>query len=441
MRLTRDPLRGNQATLNLREGQFVASSSTFLSRFWFIPAALFFAVLVGVTWGNYRFAQENPGGNDFLVHWVGTRALLLEGTSPYSDEVAEQIQTLAYGRPARPGEHELRVAYPLYSQVFFLPFALIADYNLARALWMTALQGGLILLALYGLRLTGWRPGTWLLLIYFLFAVLWYHGLRPLINGNAVIFVAVLLAGAFLALRSGRDELAGILLAFSTVKPQVVILPVVFILFWTISHRRWHVLVWLAITLVLLTASMALFVPDWPLQNLREVLLYPEYNPPGTPGAVFSGWWPGMGERLGWGLTAVLGIILILEWLAARRKGFRWFFWTACLTLVMSQWIGIQTDPGNFVVLFIPLVLVFAVWEERWGPRGRWAILGIKLAIFAGLWALFIRTITDVGQPLQHPILFFPLPLFLIIALYWVRWWAIRPSRLAVEHLQAYDEL
>jgi hypothetical protein len=186
---------------------------------------------------------------------------------------------------------------------------------------------------------------------------------------------------------------------------------------------------------------MALFVPDWPFQNLREVLRYPEYNPPGTPGAVFAEWWPGIGERLGWFLTAILGIVLLLEWIAARGQGFRWFLWTACLTLVASQWIGIQTDPGNFVVLFIPLVLVFAVWEERWGPRGRWAILGIMLALFAGLWVLFVRTITDVGQPLQHPVIFFPLPLTLFIGLYWVRWWAIRPSRLAVEALRAYDGL
>jgi len=81
---------------------------------------------------------------------------------------------------------------------------------------------------------------------------------------------------------------------------------------------------------------------------------------------------------------------------------------------------------------------------RRASPRQRLIaglfVLGV-FALFAGLWALFIRTVADVGQPLQHPILFFPLPLFLLIGLYWVRWWAIRPSRLLVEALRAYDEL
>jgi len=34
---------------------------------------------------NKRFVAASPGGNDFLVHWVGTRALLVERVSPYSD--------------------------------------------------------------------------------------------------------------------------------------------------------------------------------------------------------------------------------------------------------------------------------------------------------------------------------------------------------------------
>jgi hypothetical protein len=413
----------------------------FLTRYWFFPVLLLAAALAGLTWSNYRFAQENPGGNDFLVHWVGTRALLVEGISPYSDEVAERIQTQAYGRPARPGEHELRVAYPLYGEIVFLPFALIGDYTVARALWMTALEAGLLGLAILSLRLTLWRPGAWLVGAFLVFSVIWYHGLRPLINGNAVVLVALMLAGAFLALRARRDELAGVLLALATLKPQVTLLPLLFILLWTLSHGRWKTLAWLLISLALLSAIAALFLPDWPIQNLREVLRYPEYNPPGTPGAAFASWWPSAGYRLGWVLSAIVAILLILEWIAAHRKDFRWFLWTASLTLVLSQWSGIQTDPGNFVALFIPLTLVFAVWEERWGPRGRPVIVAAMLLLLAGLWVLFLRTVSFEGQPVQSPVMFFPLPLFLLVGLYWIRWWAIRPSALLVETLRAYDQL
>ena len=413
---------------------------SFFNRFWYIVAILIIAVLVMITWANYKFVQENPGGNDFLVHWVGTRALLVDGISPYSDTVAERIQTLAYGRLAEPGEHELRVAYPLYSGLIFLPYALIADYDLARAVWMTTLEVALIGLVFLSLNLTRWKMSFWLLPFFLLFSIFWYHSLRPLINGNAVILVALFLAGAFAAIKSERDELAGILLAISTIKPHLVLLPIIFVLIWTISFGRWKTLGWMLISLGLLSISAALFIPDWPLQNLREIMAYASYNPPGTPGAVFEIWLPATGRKLGWGLSVIIGLILLVEWILVRKKEFRWFLWTAGLTLVVSQWIGIQTDPGNFILLFLPLILVFAMWAERWGRAGNVVIIIVMVLLFAIPWAIFLQTITYADQPMQHPVMFFPLTLFLLIALYWVRWWAIQPRQLLVEELQAYED-
>jgi len=332
--------------------------SAFFNRYWYFAVILIILVSALLLYANYAFVQQNPGGNDFLVHWVGARALLVDGISPYSDEVAERIQTLAYGRSAQPGEHELRVAYPLYSVLVFLPFAFFSDYEIARALWMTTLEVALIGLAFISLRLTRWKMTIWLLPVFLVFSILWYHSVRPIINGNAVILVALMIAGAFAALRSGRDELAGVLLALSTIKPHLALLPILFVLVWTLSERRWRTLGWLLISLVMMSAGAALLVPDWPLQNLREILAYSSYNPPGTPGAVFETWLPATGRQLGWVLSVFLGLILIFEWVRVRKKDFRWFLWTGSLTLVISQWIGIQTDPGNFILLYLPLVLV-----------------------------------------------------------------------------------
>lgn len=414
--------------------------TSYLNRFWYIAVILLLAALILLTIANYAFVQQNPGGNDFLVHWVGTRALFVDGESPYSDLVAERIQTLAYGRPAEPGEHELRVAYPLYSVLVFLPYAIFSDYEIARALWMTTLEVAVVGLAFMSLRLTRWKMDMWLLPIFLIFSLLWYHSVRPIINGNAVILVALLLAGAFAALRSGRDELAGFLLAISTIKPHLVLLPIIFILIWTLSSRRWRTLLWMLITLVMISAGAALLVPDWPLQNLREILAYSAYNPPGTPGAVFEIWLPATGRQLGWALSVVLGLVLILEWVLVRNKDFRWFLWTGSLTLVISQWIGIQTDPGNFILVYLPMVLVFALWIERWARSGTIGVLFSMALLFFLPWLLFLETVTYGDQPLQHPVMFFPLPLFLLLTLYWVRWWGIKPRSLLIDELREYEQ-
>lgn len=394
-----------------------------------LVAILLGLILIGIlTWSNYQYASQNAGGNDFLVHWVGTRTLLTEGISPYSDETALRIQTLAYGRAARPGEHELRVAYPLYSILVFFPFALVKDYLLARALWMTTLEIALVLLSVVCMQLTNWKPKLLTLALFLVFTIFWYHALRPLINGNAVILVALALAGAMLALRSGGEELAGVLLAFSTIKPQVVVVVVLFFMYWGIRQRRWKFLGWFWGTLALLSASAALLVPNWIWQNFVEVVRYPGYNPPGTPGSALATWLPEIGPRIGWAITAIVGVLLLVEWyLAARSREFPHLLWAFCLTLVGAQWIGIQTDPGNFIVTMPALVLIFAVWDVRGRLGGQWVVLGSLLVLFIGLWALFLRTVTYADQPVQSPVMFFPLPAFELIMLYWVRWWAVHP--------------
>jgi hypothetical protein len=383
-------------------------------------------LLALITYGNYRYSAQNPGGTDFLVHWVGTRSLFGEGLSPYSDQVALRIQTLVYGRAALPGEHELRVAYPLYSIVLFSPFALISNFDLARAFWMTFLEIALVLMTFLLLRVVEWKPTPIMLALMLIFSVLWYHAMRPLINGNAVILIALGLTGALLAIKAGADELAGVLLAFTTIKPQVVIVVIIFILFWAFNQNRKRLILWFFIALVLLSASAALLIPDWMIQNLREILRYPGYNPPGTPAAALATWWPTVGTRIGELISAATIVVVLVEWWFARKSGFRRFLWTACLTLVASQWVGIQTDPGNFIVLLPALILSFSVLQERW-KAGTATTVVIMLVLFVGLWALFIATVQYSYQPIQSPVMMFPLPAFLFVLLYWVRWWAIRP--------------
>jgi hypothetical protein len=132
----------------------------------------------------------------------------------------------------------------------------------------------------------------------------------------------------------------------------------------------------------------------------------------------------------------VTAVILLIEWVLAWGKEYDWFLWTACLTLTISQWIGIQTDPGNFIVLLFPLVLFFVNLENRWGKIANIFSVLIMIGLLIGLWALFLATVQFGDQPVQHPIMFFPLPFVVLCGLYWVRWWAIRPRRPLVEAMK-----
>lgn len=380
--------------------------------------SLFFACLmIGAFWANYQFVLRNPGGTDFLVHWVGARALF-SGESPYGDTTALEIQQMVYGRPAAPGEHELRVAYPIYSALIFGPFALIPDFALARSLWMTFLEGVILGVTLLSLVVLDWRPHPIIFSFLIGFSLSWYHGIRPLINGNAVAVIALLLVGVVWALRKEWHAMAGVLLALATIKPHLVVIPGLLLLLRAGLTGRWKFIVWFFGSLFALILIGMAIVPNWLSQNLSEIMRYTSYNPPTTPGDALESWLPGFGRQIGWLISVILAIILLWEWVNALRSGFPHLLWVFCLTLVASQWIGITTDPGNFIILTLPLMLVLEFIHEL--PNGRIWTAATLSVLFIVLWMLFLLTLPP-GSQQQSPAMFFPLPFFLLIMLYFCR--------------------
>ncbi len=392
-----------------------------------LAGVLFLFVIGGLGWVNYQFAVTNPGGNDFLVHYVGTRSLIFEGLSPYSDEVAVRIQMAAYGHPAQGVEHELRVAYPLYSVFLFAPFSVINDYEIARAAWMTVLEIALVAMTFLSINLVGWKPSLLIQGSTLLFSLIWYHALRGVINGNAVILIGLLLIGVFSYIKSDHDKLAGLLLAITTIKPHLVVLIIPFIIVWSIYQKRWKVLAWFFGSMAILISLGLLIIPNWIYQNIWEILKYPDYNPAGTLAAVLAEWLPTLENEFKWGIPIILGAVYIRESWKARKGNFSHFLWTGLLIIMISQWIGIQTDPGNFILLFPALILVLSILVRRWEEQETWITIGYLALLFIVPWITFLITIQRTYQPVQNPIMFIPLPLISLLCLYWIKWWVISP--------------
>lgn len=384
--------------------------------------------LVGLSVANYRFAVQAPGGNDFLARWVGANQWLAHGRNPYSAQVSLEAQRLIYGRPAdRQAEEDVaHFAYPLFAMLFFGPFGLM-PYPLARSLWMTLLEIGLPILAILSIQLCGWRPSAWILRILILFSVLWYHGLRAVIVGQFAVLEALLMIGALLAVQRRQDAAAGILLGLSLCKPQMAVLLIPFVFLWAVSNRRFLILTWGLGTIVLLLAGSLALIPNWPIEWARQIIDYTTYTSRvGPPVSILAGLIPGAAGPITAFLT-VLGLIYTaFIWLQALGKEDRWFQWTAAMTIVVTNLIALRTATTNYVVMLPALVLVFAVWNERWGKRAEPIIIFVLLGLFVGLWALFLVT---VEGNLEHAALYLPLPLLALAGLLWSRWWVLRRLR------------
>lgn len=402
---------------------------------------ILFLALGGLFWLNFRYLMRIPSRDNFLVYWISTRALLVDGKNPYSQEVAVQIQQES--STGNQGElvPELKVTYPLYGSLIFLPFALINDYVLARALWCTLLEIAVVVSTLMSIKCIQWRTSIIVVLTSVLFFLGWYYSVIPIITGNNVVLITLFLILSITAVRSGLDEIAGILFAFVTTLPQPFILIVTFIILWSISYRRWRILIWMFGSLIILITGASLIIPDWILQYVRLLLHGGSYSVVQSPGDIFRMNWPGLGIPMSWAWSIFFALIILFEWVISLKKEIRGFLWTTALTLVVSQWIGIPTSPDNFIILLFPIVLILAKIEEHWGKKVRWFLITLLVLVFTLNWLPIWSKITQVLSGYSNNFLFFPLPLFLLLGLYWVRWWAIQPKPKLLANLSREEGL
>jgi hypothetical protein len=173
---------------------------------------------------------------------------------------------------------------------------------------------------------------------------------------------------------------------------------------------------------LLLGASFVL-LPTWLADFLRQVMQYPSYTAIGSPVWILAHYYlPQLGLGLGEGmltaleagLSVLLLVYLLAEWrrLPAVEAASGAFHWLMGLTLIVTNMVVLRTATTNFVALYIPLffALKAAVGRLRGGHR----LLALFYLLSAiGLWVLFLLTV-DVR--FEHPIMYLPLPLGLLVA-------------------------
>jgi hypothetical protein len=194
-------------------------------------------------------------------------------------------------------------------------------------------------------------------------------------------------------------------------------------------------ILWFLITIIALSLMVFFLDPDWIGQYFKIIYNFSENFTQSNPGRLFISLWPGLGKQLGWLFTYTLGLVLLIEWYLSLRKDFRWFLWVACLTITISQWIGLPAIPGNLIGLILPLILIAAMLSERWPTGGQWISVLLAFLLFIWEWILLFMDINS-PQPWMQLNMLIPLPLTILIGLYWVRWWAIKPKRLLIEELR-----
>lgn len=347
-------------------------------------------LLALLTFANWQFAKQNKAGVDFLIRWLPTRLVLFEGyESPYSEQVSHKVELFQYGHSASEIEVNGNFLYPHYFMLFTLPFALIENFTFARMLWMTLLEISQIAIIFLSLKIVDFKPKKSTLLLLLFISLLSTYFVQPIIDGNPSSLSALFVVLCLFFLSKEKDWLAGVFLACSTLKPQMVILFCVLVWWWAFSNKRWKVMISSATGVSVLMGVSFLFQPNWFSEFIGQLMIYQGVASPNNPTAILSVYFPASGATIAFVLNILCIALLLFEWIRLYKKGFQHFFWTACITFALLPLTGIAFGNRNLVVLLPAIVMIISALHKQFPKKSIWWDLSLIALLLYSWFALF----------------------------------------------------
>ena len=369
-----------------------------------------FAIMV---WGFHEFfTSKVPGANDFYPRWRGAQLFWQDGIDPYSQAATEAIQRDMYGRLAYESEDQVLFVYPFYV-VFFIRPLINTEYSWVQAIWLVLVLFSLMAAVVLTLKLFEWKMPPWLLAIALIWSVIFYNSTRTIILGQFAGLIYLWIVGTLLSLKYEKDILAGILLALTTIKPQMSYLLIPALLIWGVGQKRWRFLGSSCISMLLLMGISFLYEPSWLFNFIDQVINYPGYTFTGSPLWVLTGvYFPQLGKPVEYLMIGSLLVYLFWNWrwLPKLRADSNHFLFILGLTLIVTNMIVVRTATTNYIIMFVPLFMILHIFSQRAKRGNLWiALFFVGSILFT--WALFIGSIQG---DTEHPITYLPLPFFLL---------------------------
>jgi len=390
---------------------------------WIIGIIVFVVVFIGaVILHHSTFTSRVAGMNDFMSRWEGARSYFVDGISPYSEQASLNIQQRIYGRASTPEEDPGYFVYPFYTTFLVAP-TVFSDYAWASAIWMVTLEVCLIMSMILLLNLYAYQPTPLVLAFIMLYALIEYPAGRGLFLGQPSHLVYVLQIFTIWAIFRKNDLLAGIALAFSTIKPQMSYMLVPLLLLWALRYGRYYVAGGFLGMFALLMSASFILQPNWFGDWLNQMLLYPQYTSiaypdTGSPVWIITQEWLGLGDIAEFSISAIfIAVMLWGWWMIIMQKQSDKLLWVIALTLVVTHLVALRTATPHFVIFNV----VWLFYIRKFKSAGVFLALGVQ---FIGMWLLFFITVQG-RDTLEHPIMFIPTT-FLAFALLIItreQWW------------------
>ena len=361
--------------------------------------------------GGYAF------GHDFYPVWLTSHDCIPAACDPYSPEMTRKIQQGLFGRtldsrlPSDPPPDYRTFVYPAFTDLLFWPAAQFpfSTVRVAIALLLIGLTIASVFLWVQALSL---RPTPSSLAAIVLLLLCSYPVLEGLYADQLGLLVGFLLAASLFALQRGWHLLAGIVMAFTTIKPQMSILVLVYLFVWSWHNwrERGRFCIGLFSAILVLVGAAMLVWPHWIHSWARVLLAYPRYAKPPLIGEILY-----LGPNLGG--TALLGtmaalLTLLLSWRKRSLATSSIEFWLASSSVLCITAVTLLPSQGfqDHVILLPAIFLVSYHWRELSSTWTHKALVAIGAAVLLWPWIAAFGLITL--RPVLPPQVFYSKAVF-----------------------------
>jgi hypothetical protein len=322
--------------------------------------------------GPWADAKDHQGGlkaqlGDLYPRWVGARELLLNGRNPYGSAVSHEIQMAYYGHivtedeAARRIVDEQRFVYPVYV-VFLVAPTIYTDFGKVQ-FWAPFVLGAFAgLSVVFSIGLLDWNLSWTTATAFILFALSSPQIVQGMRHQQLALVVACLLTAGGWLVHKGYFGAAGIVLAFSTIKPQMALLPLIWFILWAAGawRSRVRLLLGFGVTIALLVGAGEFLLPGWLSDFFAAMAAYRRYFPTTSLPRLL------LGDRVGIAVSVIIVIwLLILGWKNRKTGRDSGEFVSVFAAFLMATVLAFPLfTPFNQALLILPGLLIVRDWAR-----------------------------------------------------------------------------
>jgi hypothetical protein len=387
-----------------------------------------FILVIGLFLFNYYYFGGIANRYNFQVQTALSQLLFFKGISPYSQNISSILANYFSTHAWIYKPYNTLFQLPIYQLVFYLPFSTIKDQTWAFSIWLTVNQCVFLLSIEIFTQLLMWKPKDWIKVVIMGSCLISFFCISNILEGNSSLIQLFFLVFGLKSYFSDKYIVAGICIGIASLDPYNFFIPLIAILAFVVGNKQYEIFLWFIISIIMLSITGLIFDSGWILKMAKNILLKGSFFPFIDYNHALLNWISKLtpGDFINF-IPILLFIWIFIEYSRIQKQNPNQLIWLLCLVSCINPFVIMRETNYAAVLYIFPLIFIIYLWNFHSGGLINNVVYGILfltavvIPIANLLYPGYLKLFGNFHSiDLMNSIL-------MILILYWVRWWVIKP--------------